>query len=46
MPLKTIKHRFGSSWPWVENGFWVLVFIGVYIAMMKVMHPGWNVAGY
>ncbi|MEW6035169.1 MAG: hypothetical protein AB1529_01020 [Candidatus Micrarchaeota archaeon] len=32
-------------WPWIENIFWIGVFIAAYIAMMKVMHPGFTFFG-
>jgi len=31
--------------PWLENGFWVLVLIIVFVAMQKAMHPGWTIFG-
>jgi len=32
--------------PWLENGFWIILFIFSYVAMMKVMHPGWTIFGF
>lgn len=32
--------------PWVENGFWIAIFALSYIAMMKIMHPGWTIFGF
>ncbi len=40
MPLVSEKYK-----PWIENGFWIVVLFGAYIAMNKVMHPGWTFFG-
>lgn len=45
MPLTDMREWAGRYWPWIENGFWVIVFIVAYIAMMKVMHPGFTIFG-
>ena len=45
MPLEGLKAGAGRWWPWIENGFWIIVFAVAYIAMMKVMHPGWTIFG-
>ena len=34
------KHR-----GYIEAGFWILIFAVAYIAMQKVMHPGWQFFG-
>ncbi len=45
MPLNRLRTRAGRWWPWIENAFWIAVFIAAYIAMMKVMHPGFTFFG-
>ena len=45
MPLGKIKSAFGNYWPWVETAFWIGIFGVAYIAMQKVMHPGWTFFG-
>lgn len=46
MPLKAIASKIPEKYlPWVENGFWILVFAAAYVAMQKVMHPGWKLFG-
>ncbi len=32
-------------WPIIEAAFWILVFGIAYVAMMKAMHPGFQVFG-
>jgi len=29
-----------------ENAFWIMMLIGAFIAMQKVMHPGWTILGW
>lgn len=41
MPLVPEKFK-----PWVENGFWILVLVGAFVLMQKVMHPGWTIFGW
>lgn len=43
MPLDKLQSS--RWWPWIENGFWIVVFVIAYIAMMKVMHPGYKIFG-
>ena len=45
MPLDALRKKAGKWWPWIENGFWAVVFIVAYIAMQKIMHPGWTIFG-
>ncbi len=45
MPLGKLKEKAGKYWPLLEYGFWIAVFIFAYVAMMKVMHPGFTVFG-
>src|SRR3989338_220313 len=45
MPLEKIKSAFGNHWPSVEAIFWIGIFGIAYIAMQKVMHPGWTIFG-
>ena len=46
MPLSFIKKSFTKYKGWIENGFWILLFVLAYIAMQKVMHPGWTFFGF
>lgn len=46
MPLGKIKSAFGNYWPWVETIFWIGISGVAYIAMQKVMHPGWTFFGF
>ena len=41
MPLELGRYK-----KWAEYGFWIVVFAFIYIAMQKVMHPGWTIFGF
>ena len=45
MPLDSIKSVFEKHKGLLETVFWIAMFGVAYIAMQKVMHPGWTFFG-
>lgn len=35
----------GKYRAWAEYAFWIAMFALAYVAMQKVMHPGWTIFG-
>lgn len=45
MPMKFAKSVWENHRGIIETVFWIAVFGVAYIAMQKVMHPGWTIFG-